>query len=260
MPNKKKSGPWRPKKVFIPKPKTKHAKPGRPKKEIKPYMQSGRRGFKGFVNTNILHAPKKDNIILLLFVLSLLIFLSSVYITILKSQKELEKDIIEHTAVVNVDTGNIPFTEWETQVATGIETPVVTEAPADTKAVIVAFYDAVNQKNISTLYTLADTYLKGTNMFKTYFSSNRLTKVWWVLQWNIQVQNIVVSPRAAASTTVQEVHYTLVYPLKNGETKSEDWSAFVLLKWTSYKIGRIMCITTGCSQMTFFNPEKTGIK
>ena len=258
MLNKRKSGPGRPKKVFIPKPKVKHDKPGRPKKEIKPYMQSGRKGLRWFVSSNILHAPKKDNIILLLFVLSLLIFLSSIYITILKSQKALGKQLVAENPVVNVDTGNIPFAEWETQIVTGSET--APQVPTDVQAVITAFYDAVNQKNMSTLYTLADVHLKATNMFKTYFSNNRLSKVLWVLQWNILVQNISISARPTTSTTVQEVHYTLVYPLRNGEQKSEEWSALVLLKGTAYKIGKLMCITTGCSKMTFFNPEKTWIK
>jgi hypothetical protein len=44
MPNKKKKGPGRPKKMFIPKPKAKKAGPGRPKKEILP--PAPRRGLR----------------------------------------------------------------------------------------------------------------------------------------------------------------------------------------------------------------------
>jgi hypothetical protein len=43
MPNKKKSGPGRPPKKFIPKPKAKRTGPGRPKKEIKEYMLSNKK-------------------------------------------------------------------------------------------------------------------------------------------------------------------------------------------------------------------------
>lgn len=170
----KKTGPGRPPKVFIAKPKAKQAGPGRPKKTIKTYMLPEKKNFRGFIVSNILHAPRKDNIILLLFVLSLLIFLFSIYVTILKSQNVLdEKMYLDESTVVNVQTGNIPFSQQE--VSTGAATPTTQEV-VDTKAVITAFYDAFNQKDIQTLYALTDSHLNKTNTFITYFTVNRISR------------------------------------------------------------------------------------
>jgi len=75
-------------------------------------MLPKQKGVRGFISTNILHAPRKDNIILLLFVLSLLIFLFSFYVVILKGQQTAEKKLIRNsTPTVNVQSGEIPFTE-----------------------------------------------------------------------------------------------------------------------------------------------------
>jgi Tfp pilus assembly protein PilN len=117
----KKKGPGRPQKKFIPTPKEKKAGPGRPKKQVKIYdsVATSNPSFKGFVTTNILHAPKKDNIILLMFVLSLLLFLFSLYVAVLRDQKRIEGQQTIATMdtelpVVNIQTGNIPYQEETT--------------------------------------------------------------------------------------------------------------------------------------------------
>jgi len=56
------------------------------------------------------------------------------------------------------------------------------------------------------------------------------------------------------------MNYTLSYTLKNNKTYTEDRSATLVEKNGAYKIGKLMCDTTGCSQMPFFNPGKYGIK
>lgn len=258
MPNKKKSGPWRPKKVFIPKPKAKQAGPWRPKKEV--VVHRSTRGIKGFISTNILHAPKKDNIILLLFVLSLLIFLFSLYVVVLKDQQTAEKQLIRNTnPVVNVASGNIPFTEDKVTETTG--TAVVTSNNTiATDTVIPTFYDAFNQKDVKTMFTLTDSRLNTTNMFITYFTINRLTKFLGGVNGGVKVSNIQMSILPAKSTEVQEMTYTLSYTLKDGQAFSENRSALLIKKWDVFKIGKLMCNTTGCSKLPFFNPGKYGIK
>lgn len=259
MPNKKKSGPWRPPKVFIPKPKTKKSGPGRPKKEIKEYMITPPKGVRGFISTNILHAPRKDNIILLLFVLSLLVFLFSLYVVILKGQQTVEKQLIRNTnPVVNVASGNIPFTEDKVTQATGVEETV--KAPINTSTVIPTFYDAFNQKDVKTLYALTDKRLNTTNMFITYFTTNRLTRFLGGVVGGVKVSNIQMKVLPANSTNVQAITYTISYQLKNNQTYSEDRSATLIEKNGAYKIGKLMCETTGCSQMPFFNPGKYWIR
>ncbi len=260
MPNKKKSGPWRPKKVFIPKPKAKKSGPGRPKKEIKEYIITPKKGVRGFISTNILHAPRKDNIILLLFVLSLLVFLFSLYVVILKGQQTVEKQLIRNTTpVVNVASGNIPFTEDKVVETTGT-TVVTTPEVIDTSNVIPAFYDAFNQKDVKTLYALTDKRLNTTNMFITYFTTNRLTRFLGGVVGGVKVSNIQMKVLPTKSTNAQEMTYTISYQLKNNQTYSEDRSATLIEKNGAYKIGKLMCETTGCSQMPFFNPGKYGIR
>lgn len=256
-PKAKKTGPGRPPKVFVATPKPKRAGPGRPKKVIKPYMLPEKKLAKGFSVINILHAPKKDNIILLLFVISLLIFLFSIYIAILKSQNTLEQKILDNEAtIVNVQTGNIPFEE--TEVSTGAEIPV--QEAVDTKAVIIAFYDAFNQKDVKTLYALTDSHLNQTNTFLTYFTSNRLNKFLGWLAWSVKVSDIEMSIVPAQSTEVQEMTYTISYTLKDGQTFQEERSALLIKKWESYKIWKLMCETTGCSKLPFFNPGRYWIE
>lgn len=260
MPNKKKSGPGRPKKIFIAKPKIKKSGPGRPKKEVPVYVQPAKKGVEWFIATNILHAPKKDNIILLLFVMSLIIFLFSLYVVVIKGQQTIQKQLVADTnQTVNVQTGNIPFTQSTPQQQSWTTT-VVPAAPTNTKSVITTFYDAMNQQDIKTLYALVDSRLKATSVFQTYFSNNRLSLFIGGIQWPIVVSDIQQSDLPAKSTNVQQMKYTLTYSLANGEMYTEQRSATLIEKNGSYKIGKIMCDTQGCSQMPFFNPGKYGIK
>ncbi len=259
MPNKKKSGPWRPPKAFIPKPKQKKSGPWRPKKEKKPYeLPNKRQGIGWFIRTNILEAPKKDNIILLLFVLSLLIFLVSLYVVILKGQQNIKAQLDQYDdTIVNVQSGNIPFSATVDQKTGAIGE---TKEVIDTKEIITAFYDAFNQKDIKTMYVLTDKRLNETNMYITYFTTNWLTKFLWWLLWWVQVSDVEMTVLPAKSTEVQEMNYKLQYTLKNGEVFTEQWSALLIKRWESYKIGKLMCETTGCSQMPFFNPGKYWIR
>ncbi|MFA7718015.1 MAG: hypothetical protein WC875_04840 [Candidatus Absconditabacterales bacterium] len=265
MPNKKKKKPGRPKKIFIPKPKAKKDGPGRPKKI--PLSPEPRKGMRGFFACNILQAPKKDNIILLLFVASLFLFIFSIYVTVLKSQRsaELQSQNTEITSPVaqdstqipNVQTGNIPY--QQTILATGEETAVVS-TDQEKIDLLKSFYDALNAKDITTLYQLADKNLKATNTFQTYYSKNRLTIFLGGVQGTVGLQNIQIQPAASNTSNAQQVTYTLQYILKDGQAFAEDRSIVLIKRGEEYKIGKIMCETPGCSQMPFFNPAKYGIK
>lgn len=259
MPNKKKTGPWRPPKVFIQHQKPKKDGPWRPKKEMKSYMQPTKRWLGGFISSNILHAPKKDNIILLLFVFSLLIFLFSIYVTLLKGQRALEEQLwSKEPSVENIQTWNIPFVSTPSDVETGTTAPV--QEKLSTNTVIPAFYDAFNQKDVKTMYALTDKRLNSTNMFITYFTTNWLTKFLGGVVGGVKVSNMQISVLPAKSTNVQEISYTISYQLKNNQTYTEDRSATLIEKNGAYKIGKLMCETTGCSQMPFFNPGKYWIR
>ena len=97
-------------------------------------------------------------------------------------------------------------------------------------------------------------------MFITYFTTNRLTKFLGGTTDGVKVSNVQMKILPAKSTEVQEMTYTISYTLKDGKSFSENRSAVLIKKWEVYKIGKLMCDTTGCSQMPFFNPGKYGIK
>lgn len=250
MPNKKKKWPGRPSKAFIPAPKTKHEGPGRPKKLTPAYAIPRSRGVRGFIVSNILEAPKKDNIILLLFVLSLMIFLFSLYVTMIRHQKSLEAmDQTNDTNVTiddisNVQSGNIPYE--------GLSTAQI-ENPA--QEVLTNFYKALYQQDTKTMASLADEHLRNANMYQTYYTKHWLSLVIPHLSAEIQIKDLQIAPRAG-NPEIQEAKYVLYYPLANGTSMTEDRSAVLLLKNDTYKIGRLMCEMTGCSKGVFFNPEK----
>lgn len=256
---KKQSGPWRPPKVFVPKPKVKQSGPGRPKKATNVWPASHHsRSIRWFISSNILQAPKRDNIILLLFIFSLLIFLLSLYVVILKNQKTIEQQLIRNTnPVANIASGNIPFVQ--DQVSTGIS-KTAAPLPIDTSNVIPAFYDAFNQKDVKTLYTLTDSSLNTSNVFITYFTTNRLTRFLGGLSDGVSISDLQMRVLATNTPGVQEMTYTLEYTLKDGTNFSENRSAVLIRRGDVYKIRKLMCETTGCSQMPFFNPGKYGIE
>lgn len=68
-----------------------------------------------------MHAPKKDNIILLMFVLSLCLFLFSLYVAVLREQTRIDgqqkiQALETETPLTNIATGNIPYQEGSTGV------------------------------------------------------------------------------------------------------------------------------------------------
>ena len=256
----KKKGPGRPQKKFIPTPKAKKAGPGRPKKEIKIYDAevASRPSFKGFVTKNILHAPQKDNIILLMFVLSLLLFLFSLYVAVLREQKRIEWQqtiaaIDTELPVANVETGNIPYQD----ATTGQTAPQIQiDAPQQWwDKIMTAFYDAMNTKNFSAMYALVDKPLKNAAVFKTYYSKNWINQFLEQVPQGVQIQNIQSKPRPETSSA-QIVDYTLTYTRKNGSAYTETRSAILVKRGEEYKIGKIMCTTVKCSLMPFFNIQK----
>ncbi len=257
MPNKKKTGPWRPSKKFVATPKEKKSGPGRPKKIEKEYdlPLKSKRG-KGFRVTNILHAPRKDNIILLLFLFSLIIFIFALYVAVLKWQKESQAATLSPITTQqppNIQTGNIPY-----PTDTGDDT--LAAQPTDLAALVTQFYTAMNQKDVATMNSLADQPLRLSNEYKTYYSRNRLNIFLGGVPNGVQPSDIQLVPRTGTDLSVQKVTYTLQYTLTNTQSYTEDRSIIFIKRGENYKIGKIMCDTVKCSQMPFFNPGKYGIK
>lgn len=102
---------------------------------------------------------------------------------------------------------------------------------------------------------LVDKPLKNANVYKTYYSKNRINQFLEQAPQGLQIQNIQLKPRPETSSA-QVVDYTLTYTRKNGSAYTEDRSAILVKRGEEYKIGKIMCVTSKCSQMPFFNIPK----
>lgn len=124
--------------------------------------------------------------------------------------------------------------------------------------IIVDFYQAVNTIDTVTIHTMTDARLKESNVFKTYYSRNRLSKFSEViLAPKIVVTNIQEEPTSSTNPNIKNFSYTLEYTLASNQQKfTEERSTVLIKKGDEWVIGKLMCETKGCSTMPFFNPDK----
>jgi hypothetical protein len=279
--NKKKS-PGRPKKEFISKkPKTPtKAWPGRPRKYEKPYIANNQvpSAVVWFVGKSVDNSKKKDMVILLLFLLSFILFLASLYFTFKRDKKVEDLTQSEIAEIANIDLWNIDYTDTTGYIQDDdITTPttnttgmVNTLQQIDTtisqniqalsfeQQMIVDFYQAVNMVDLPTMYTLTDARLESSNVFKTYYSKNWLSKFSAaILAPKIVVTNIQEETTTTLNPNIKKFSYTLEYVLVGNKQKfTEERSTVLLKKGDTWKIGTLLCETKGCSTMPFFNPDK----
>lgn len=254
MAKQKKKTAGRPKKEFIShKPKTKiQDRPWRPKKDsherISPLVG-------GFVEHAVGDSKKKDLIILLLFLLSFLLFLVSLYFTFIKKNDISPKEPVitpKLPEITNVQTGNITYTSG-TLYQNNDNASFTPE-----QQVLVDFYTAINQMNMENIYNFAEAHLEKSNVFKTYYSTHRLQNfVDIITEPKITISNIEETITNSTNPNIKNYTYTIEYTLASNQQKfTEEWSTVLIFKWDSRKIGKLMCETKWCSTMPFFNPEK----
>lgn len=119
-------------------------------------------------------------------------------------------------------------------------------------ALITTFYEKINNREFSELSKITDSYLKSSAPYITYFSDNWLNKfldkiagnkifVWWISEIPSEKPN------------VKRYWYILKYKLENGSgiTEENREIAIVERNWERL-IWSIMCVTTWCSKMPFF--------
>lgn len=264
--NKKKS-PGRPKKEFISKkPKTKiKSWPGRPRKDQQQHIAADQASpaVVWFVAKPVDDGKKKDMIIFLLFLLSFVLFVVSLYFTFMKKEKnDLEQS--ELAEITNVETGNIDYESidsgfLEETPTTGTTIPEQEIQPLTTQQqMIVDFYQAVNAIDMNTIYMLTDAHLEASNVFKTYYSKRWLTKFSeTIIAPKIIVTNIQEIANTTGNPNIKNFTYTLEYVLANNQQKfTEERSTVLVKKGDSWRIGKLLCETKWCSTMPFFNPDK----
>ena len=117
---------------------------------------------------------------------------------------------------------------------------------------IKSFYDKINNKEFSELSKLTDRYLKDSTPYKTYFNANRLRNfldkiagnkvyIWWF------------SEKSSDKPNVKYYWYIMKYKLNNENTfRQEDREIAIVERNWEKLIWSIMCVTTGCSRMPFF--------
>ena len=217
-------------------------------------------------------------IILVLFLMSFILFIVSLYFTFMKDKKVNDVSQTETNEITNIDTGNIDYSNVDTEImeediptTTGITTgettlPAQQIVPATPQKIqtlnqaqqmIIDFYQAINTVDMDTIYTLTDARLEDSSVFKTYYSRNRLNKFSdllvapKVIVANIQEKDVTNNP------SIKEFTYTLEYVVTNKQQKfTEERSTILIKKGDNRRIGKLLCETKGCSTMPFFNPDK----
>lgn len=259
--------PGRPKKEFISKkPKTKiKSWPGRPRKDQKHHTAVNQvsPAVAWFVAKSVDDSKRKDLIILLLFLFSFILFIVSLYFTFMRDKKAEDLSPSELAEITNIETGNIDYSaagaieEEIPETDTSAVQPTVQNLTLEQQT-IVDFYQAVNSIDTVTIHTMADAHLKESNVFKTYYSRNRLSKFSaTILAPKIVVTNIQEEPTNSTNPDIKNFSFTLEYMLASTKQKiTEERSTVLIRKGDTWKIGKLMCETKGCSTMPFFNPDK----
>ncbi len=272
---KNKKAPGRPKKEFVSKkPKTKiKSWPGRPRKDQNSYAVKNTVPSEvvGFVAKSVDESKKKDLIILVLFLLSFILFVVSLYFTFMRDKKLEGLSQSEISEIANIQTGNIDYASedsalQEAKIDEEIDTqetvaPIVQPSLQDLsleQQTIVDFYQAINAIDTTTIYKLTDARLEESNIFKTYYTKNRLSRFLdTIIAPKIMITNIQEKPTTSTNPNIKNFSYTIEYTLaKNQQKFTEERSTTLIKKWDNRRIGKLMCETKWCSMMPFFNTDK----
>jgi len=171
----------------------------------------------------------------------------------------------EVAEIANIHTGNIDYTSDETGSIQNISAITTTNAVspgvqsfAPEQQIIVDFYQAINAIDTNTMYTLTDAHLEQSNVFKTYYNRNWLSKFSEVVVApKIVVTNIQEQPNTTTNPNIKNFSYTLEYTLASNQQKfTEERSTTLIKRGDNWRIGKLLCETKGCSTMPFFNPDK----
>jgi len=209
-----------------------------------------------FVNKKIKKedSKKSDNFALWLLIFSMILFIFSLYKTFyLKPYSNLDN----YEAQKNVDT-EIILDTWITLIkdVSQNEKVLIIESWMIAKSNIIwDFYQNINDKKFAEISNMVDSYLKNSNVFRTYYNQNWLAKFLWnLVNEKIYVTNIEEKVLSEQKDWVNYYTYTIKYKIKdNNELFQEERETAIVTKNEKKLIGSLHCITTWCSKMPFFN-------
>lgn len=222
--------------------------------------------IKSAVARSVGDSKKKDMVILVLFLLSFLLFVVSLYITFAKNKKIENANESYIAEIENIETGNIDYTATEMALTENQEITLPTSDPAqatrenrnEQEQIIIDFYQAINTISMPIVYRLTDARLEESNVFKTYYNKGWLSKFSEILKEpKVVVMNIQEESNNSPNPDIKNFSYTLEYVIANKQQKfTEERSTVLIKRGDAWRIGKLMCETKGCSTMPFFNPDK----
>lgn len=123
---------------------------------------------------------------------------------------------------------------------------------SDDIQIIQNFYGYINILDFSNINASVDKYLKNSDVFRTYFSQNRLTNFINKISNNwLSISNIQLESGDENST--RYYLYDISYQLKDSwEYIQEQRESAIVKRNDQYLIWSIRCVTTWCSKMPFF--------
>ena len=156
---------------------------------------------------------------------------------------------VENIEIANNEelTDNIASSNENTNII--VESDEVSNSDVE---LIKSFYDKINNRSFSELASITDRYLRNHNNYRTYFSSNWLNNFLDKIAWNkIFVSWFSESP--SDKPNVKNYRYNVKYTdLNSNKLISEEWEVAIVDRNWEKLIWSIMCITTWCSKMPFF--------
>jgi hypothetical protein len=259
MQKKQKPTRGRPKKVFISrKPQIKRDKPGRPRKWENLLTHPA---FQQPVQKD---TSVKDAIILIVFILSVLVFWYSLYLS--RQKKHIAAEPISNDANITIqnnstgEVGEVIATSQDTSSGEIISTgnllsgeenpPSILEGVRESNPLISSLISSINALDLTTFKSLLAPSLRNTSTINTYFNQKRLTR----FINNLTDSKITIAATSSSDTTIT---YTINYTLKQSQ---QTFTETRIVQLTNNQIASMRCDTQWCSRMPFFNPGKYNLK
>ncbi len=238
----KKKKRWRPTKKFISKKSDyKREKPWRPRKDEKLVIQLPEIPEKKENKT-------KDKIIFVIFIISFLIFCFSIFV----SQKDFILNMfwLTKTTIQAKNPDEIPneIDTDTTQIKEEIFTWWIKEIKNIKELILTEFYQKINNWEFENVYNNIDTPLKRSETFKKIFAKS------WLERFLNNIDQKTVG-FTILSIEEKKTNYQIQYAI-NQNVFTEIREAEFIERENWPKISKIMCITTWCSTLPFFNPGK----
>lgn len=232
-------------------------------------------------NTN----QKADNFALIILICSMLFFMLALGKTFLVRNNNLAdleiKDLSDITQIINnPEVENVPDDEfipentqtveyigeniegsnvyeddenpWYVESEIYVPENVDNSVAGSDSEILHSFYNHINNLDFSDINASVDKYLKNSDVFRTYFSQNRLTHFSDKISENgLSISNINL--KSGDENSTRYYLYNVTYQLKETwEIVEEEREAAIVKRNDQYLIWSLRCVTTWCSKMPFF--------